>query len=179
MSGLPLNIDLQQILLHILNFVLLTGGMYFLLYSPVKKFMDTRRAYYQSLEDKAEGKLVELDGLKEEYQSKMSKLTNELGEERKKVLSSAQEEADRVLSEAEKEKQRILDQADREGRDRKERIVEEARGEIVRLAIVATKKLLAEAGQAEKALSVDEIVQNPEGSFSRPVETGNEYGSTE
>ena len=42
--NLPLNIDLQQIFLHMLNFVILAGGLYFILYSPVKKFMDQRAA---------------------------------------------------------------------------------------------------------------------------------------
>ena len=31
---MPLNINLQQILLHALNFVILFGAMYFLLYKP-------------------------------------------------------------------------------------------------------------------------------------------------
>ncbi len=30
--NIPLNIDWQQILLHLLNFVILAGGLYFLLY---------------------------------------------------------------------------------------------------------------------------------------------------
>ena len=30
--NIPLNIDWQQILLHVLNFVILFGGLYFLLY---------------------------------------------------------------------------------------------------------------------------------------------------
>ena len=42
--SLPLNIDFQQILLHMLNIVLLFGGLYLLLYKPVKKFMDERAA---------------------------------------------------------------------------------------------------------------------------------------
>ena len=40
--NLPLNIDVQQILLHIFNFVILAVGLYFLLYKPVKQFMDNR-----------------------------------------------------------------------------------------------------------------------------------------
>jgi len=35
---MPLNINLQQILLFALNFVILFGAMYFLLYKPVKSF---------------------------------------------------------------------------------------------------------------------------------------------
>ena len=40
---MPLNIDWQQILLHLLNFVILAGGLYFLLYKPVKNFMLARK----------------------------------------------------------------------------------------------------------------------------------------
>ena len=44
---MPLNIDFQQVLLHMLNFVILFGGMYFILYGPVKKFMDARTEEYK------------------------------------------------------------------------------------------------------------------------------------
>ena len=35
--NIPLNIDFQQILLHLLNFAILGGGLYLLLYKPVKQ----------------------------------------------------------------------------------------------------------------------------------------------
>ena len=45
--NIPLNIDWQQILLHLLNFVILAGGLYLLLYKPVLAFMEKRQAYYR------------------------------------------------------------------------------------------------------------------------------------
>lgn len=42
--GVPLNIDWQQILLHLFNFLILAGGLYLLLYKPVKAFMEKRRS---------------------------------------------------------------------------------------------------------------------------------------
>ena len=36
---MPLNINWQQILLHLLNLVILAVGLYLILYKPVKKFM--------------------------------------------------------------------------------------------------------------------------------------------
>ena len=48
---MPLNINLQQILLHALNFVILFGAMYFLLYKPVKSFMDSRKAHYEKMDE--------------------------------------------------------------------------------------------------------------------------------
>ena len=41
--GVPLNIDWQQILLHMFNLIILTGGLYFLLYQPVTAFMKKRQ----------------------------------------------------------------------------------------------------------------------------------------
>ena len=46
---MTLNINLQQILLHALNFVILFGALYFLLYKPVRDFMDSRKAHYEKM----------------------------------------------------------------------------------------------------------------------------------
>ena len=37
--NIPLNIDWQQILLHFFNFSILVGGLYLLLFKPVKSFI--------------------------------------------------------------------------------------------------------------------------------------------
>ena len=60
--NIPLNIDWQQILLHLLNFVILAGGLYLLLYKPVKAFMEKRQAYYQEQDRQAAEKLVRRAG---------------------------------------------------------------------------------------------------------------------
>ena len=49
--NIPLNIDWQQIILHLLNFAILAGGLYFLLYHPVRKFMDQREEHYRQMEN--------------------------------------------------------------------------------------------------------------------------------
>ena len=60
MSGLPLNIEIQQIFLHMLNFVILAGGLYFLLYKPVCAFINKRTEYFANLEN--EIKRLKLNG---------------------------------------------------------------------------------------------------------------------
>ena len=47
--NIPLNIDWQQILLHLFNFSILVGGLYLLLFKPVKNFMDKRTKHYQDM----------------------------------------------------------------------------------------------------------------------------------
>ena len=59
--NIPLNIDWQQILLHLLNFVILAGGLYLLLYKPVKAFMEKRQQYYQEQDAKAAKTLADAE----------------------------------------------------------------------------------------------------------------------
>ncbi len=56
---MPLNIDWQQILLHMFNFVILFAVLYFLLYQPIKSFMEKRIKYYETREREIEEKLLE------------------------------------------------------------------------------------------------------------------------
>ena len=48
--NIPLNIDWQQILLHLFNFAILFAILYFLLYKPVKDFMAKREEYYKNMD---------------------------------------------------------------------------------------------------------------------------------
>ena len=85
---MPLNINLQQILLHWMNLSILTGGLYFLLFKPVKQFMDKRAAYYQQLEEQASDKLAQAERLKAEAQAKLEAADDEIHDERMPPRSS-------------------------------------------------------------------------------------------
>ncbi len=80
--SIPLNIDWQQILLHLFNFAILSGGLYLLLYRPVKAFMDQRQAYYQNLHQEAEQLKEQADRMKVDYQSKMSQVEADMARRR-------------------------------------------------------------------------------------------------
>ena len=67
--GVPLNIDWQQILLHLFNFLILFGGLYLLLYRPVKAFMDKRTAYYADMDAEAKRKLADAERQEKQYQT--------------------------------------------------------------------------------------------------------------
>ena len=140
--NIPLNIDWQQILLHLFNFAILAGGLYFLLYKPVKSFMDKRTAYYQEIEKEAAEKMKQAREHEEEYRRRLE--TADLEIERKKTLASqdAEKLAEITLDEAKKQKEQIIAQAREEGRREKERFLQDAKEEIVELAMVATAKML-------------------------------------
>ena len=64
---MPLNIDFQQIFLHLLNFTLLFAILYYLLYKPVKDFMAKREAYYADMDKEA--RTIALNEYKKKHQS--------------------------------------------------------------------------------------------------------------
>ena len=100
--NIPLNIDWRQILLHLFNFAILAGGLYILLYRPVKNFMKQREDYYQGLRDDAEQVKEQAEQLKTQYETQ---------------LSQADEAIDRKKAEAEQELEQLRERelADAQG----------------------------------------------------------------
>ena len=69
---MPLNIDIVQILLHMLNFVILAGGLTILLFKPVSKFLAERQAHFEQIARENAEKAQENEELKAEYEKKLA-----------------------------------------------------------------------------------------------------------
>ena len=100
MTGLPLNIDWQQILLHLFNFTILFGALYILLYKPVKDFMSRRTAYYAEMDSKAEDALKEAESSRDAYDEKIKAFDDEVRAERAKVGQEMAALRDKELAQA-------------------------------------------------------------------------------
>ena len=136
--NLPLNIDLQQIFLHMLNFVILAGGLYFILYSPVKKFMDQRAARYAEMDAAAAQKLAEAEKLAAGHQAQLDKLEDELRERRAESQKIAQAAAQQQLDRAQQQADQIIAAA----RKNAESIaLTDSQKELKELAMAAAEKL--------------------------------------
>ena len=138
---MPLNIDWQQILLHWMNLVILTGGLYFLLYKPVKQFMEKREAYYRELEEQAAGKLREAEELKAVYQAKLDGAEDEIRQARTKAQAQIQQSIEEQRAKA----QQIVAKAHIEAAGIRERIIQDSQREIRDLTAKAVKKLTVKA----------------------------------
>ena len=144
--NIPLNINWQQILLHLLNFAILAGGLYFLLYAPVKKFMAQRILHYQEMEDDARKKVSEAEQLKEDYAGRLKEAEQEIYTLRAKAMRSAKEQSDLQLEKASKQAETILAEAKRSAEHSREKVMQEAQKELKDLAVTATEKLLLKSG---------------------------------
>lgn len=131
---MPLNINFQQILLHLFNFVLLFAILYFLLYKPVRDFMAKRSASIEMLNDDAAAKLKEAEELKEEYAEKLENISSELEHRRNEAEHEAAEIKAKKIKEAEAEADRIVADARRRAEAEREKILKDTNSEIVELA---------------------------------------------
>lgn len=145
---MPLNIDWKQILLHLFNFVLLFAILFFLLYRPVKKFMDKRVQYYKDMDDDANKKLADAEELKQTYEEKLSVVDEEIAQKKQDADRLAVKERQEAMDRAEKEAAEIVSRAKVEGEAEKKKIVDGAQAEIVGLVAKAYKKAASDPSAA-------------------------------
>ena len=142
MNGVPLNLDWQQILLHLLNFVILFAILYFLLYKPVRNFMDKRKAAYQEMEDQANADRKEAESLKEEYAARLEEAEAEIAKMKRESFDAAEKRAKDITRNAETEAAEILSKARTQAEAERGRIIDEAGDQIKVLAKDAAKKAI-------------------------------------
>lgn len=142
----PLNIDPQQILLHWMNLAILTGGLYFLLFKPVKQFMEQREAHYRELDQQAADKLAQAERLQAECQDKLDHADEEIRQERVRAQQAAAQAAQEQLEQAEEQARHIVAKAHAEAEQSRERAIRESQKEVRELAAKAAKKLAAHPG---------------------------------
>jgi len=139
--NIPLNIDWQQILLHWMNLVILTGGLYFLLYKPVRQFMEKREAHYRELDEQTARKLEEAEALKAAYQAKLDGAEEEIRQTRAKAQAAVQQSVEEQMAQA----KQIVAKAQAEAASSRERVMRESQRELRELTAAAVKKLTVKA----------------------------------
>ena len=140
--NIPLNIDWQQILLHLLNFAILAGGLYLLLFKPVKAFMEKRESYYQNMDSEAKQKLQDAEALKDSYTRQLDSAAQEIAQKKADAQKAIEASRSEQLKAAKDEADRIL-QAARANTEREhDKMLRDAQKEMANLAVTAAEKLL-------------------------------------
>ena len=142
MNGIPLNIDFQQILLHLFNVVILFAILFFLVYKPVKNFMDKRKQEYLDMDKEAENKVKEANELKEEYEEKLRQSEAEIKAMRSEASRDALEKAHAIEEEARDHAEKILELARMQADNEKDKILGSAGEEVAKLAKDAASRAM-------------------------------------
>ena len=160
---MPLNIDFVQVLLHLLNFVILAGGLTLLVYKPVMKFLDARKAHFEALAEQNQAAKEESDRLQKAYASRLADAEAEIAEQRQKAERESAETAKAYLDTAREKAAAILSAAEAEAETRRAQILDSAQTEIGELVLEATQKLLSgTADPARTGALYDEFLRRAE-----------------
>ena len=157
LSGIPLNIDWRQILLHLLNLVILFLILYFLLYNPVKKFMEKRKKHYEEQNAESEAKLADAKANKEKYEKLLTNAEEEIAEKKRAAIADARAESEKIIKSAEEESSSILKKAAAKAEDIKKQAHEQAKEELSDVIEKAAKEKI------EKACTVDGFLSENNG----------------
>ncbi len=147
---LPLNIDFVQILLHMLNFVILAGGLTLLLFKPVSKFLAERKEYFEKIAKENEAKAAENEQLKAEYEKKLAEAEVTIEQMQADARKNSAEEAKAYIDDAKEKAAAVIKAAEQEAEHRRSQILDSAQTEIGELVIEATRKLILESSTPER-----------------------------
>lgn len=139
---MPLNIDWQQILLHLLNFAILFTILYFLLYSPVKKFMKKREDYYKHMDESADKVLADAQAAKAQYEEKLANSDKEIEQKQKESFDSLNASIAEQREEAAKDAEKIIESAKKKAIKERENILQKTQSEIGELATKMAEKIV-------------------------------------
>ncbi len=147
--NLPLNIDWQQILLHLFNFVILFAILYFLLYKPVKEFMEKRVEHYKKLDDDTKSNLEASEKTKAEYMQRLATVEDEISKKRQKAHKELEQSGAGILKQAEKEAGIIVEEAHRTLERERAKMLRQAQNEISSMVVSATEKIVLQSSTSE------------------------------
>ena len=134
MEGLSkLGIDLWSILIYILNTGLLLLVLTYVLYKPILKFLDERRAQIKSSVEEAQNLKVELDKKSTEVEAATEKAETELKKEMENLRKFTEEQRAKLTTEMEKARGDMLAKAEEDINRRKGEILKEAEVETLEL----------------------------------------------
>lgn len=143
---MPLNIDLQQILLHLFNLVFLFGILYILLYKPVHDFMDKREEEYRQRDSKTKEALSDAERLKSEYETKLADAERETAQERANISAAAESAREKIISDAHDRASQIVEDARDKARKEHDRLIARAQTEIADYVSKAAEKIVMKDG---------------------------------
>lgn len=146
---MPLNINFQQILLHLFNFVLLFGIMYFLLYKPVKDYMDKRAKEYEEADKNSHDDLEEASNIKKQYEEKLSNADAEAASIKADAMREAEAEREKIIATANEKADEIVEKARKRAEGEAERIMTEAKKELAGYVTDIAEKIVQDSEDPE------------------------------
>lgn len=145
---MPLNIDWQQILLHLFNFAILFFALYFILYKPVRDFMDKREQMYIDRETDSNKKLEDANKAKAEYEQLLQNAESDAANYKKSAEQQAAADAEAIREQARADAEQIIEKARATAELERNEILKSTRREIAKTAAMMAEKIVSDSDTA-------------------------------
>ena len=154
---MPLNIDWQQILLHLFNFAILFFALYFILYKPVRDFMDKREQMYIDRETDSNKKLEDANKAKAEYEQLLQNAESDASFSdcekaaywyKKSAEQQAAADAEAIREQARADAEQIIEKARATAELERNEILKSTRREIAKTAAMMAEKIVTDSDTA-------------------------------
>ena len=141
-AGNPLQIQPLNILYHIINLIILVALLRWLLYKPVKKFMDKRKAEITAVTEQNNKMTEEVAAVKKQYAGMVEEAKTQAAKMAEESTKAAKEHAESILAEANRHAKELLENAKLEAAEEKRRSLEEIKQQVAVVGVEIAKKLL-------------------------------------
>lgn len=153
-------IETNTFLAQTVNFILLIGILYYLLYKPVRQFMDQRTAEIEGQIRSAEENQKAAEALRLE----LERQTQESRQQARQFLDEATKRAEQVqaqlIAEARAEAQTIIEKAREAAQREKEQAWKELKQQAGELSLLLASKVISESlDQAKHQSLIDETIR--------------------
>ena len=148
-----------SIMLHILNAAILFAAVYFLMFKPVRKFMDARRQGIMKEIEEAGALRAQADAAANAIQSKRDEALAELAAQMARDREQARERSEGMIEAAQREARRIIESARKEADEIYANNTETMREFAVSLAVdISAKVLDREVSARDNSRLIDEFL---------------------
>ncbi|MEA5059680.1 MAG: F0F1 ATP synthase subunit B [Candidatus Pelethousia sp.] len=158
-----MQLNVSDIILHLVNIVVLYLLLRLLIYKPVRKFMDNRAARVQAQMDEATRINEEAHQKQAEYEQRLAAMEEEASNKMQEANRAASEAAAAITAQAQEEAKTILEQAQTEADQQRETIQRQVRPQIVDISVDIAEKLLGrEVSREDNRALIDSFFQSQE-----------------
>lgn len=149
-----------EILFHTVNLLILIVALRFLLYKPIKNIIANHKKKLDDVFEENKKLEKEAAEAKEKYDSMIEQAKTEMAEASKEAAENARKQSEETIAEAKKQAANIIESAARETEAEKERMKNDYRETVGRLAVdIAGKVLEREISQKDNEKIIDECLE--------------------
>lgn len=138
-----LGLEWQSIVLHLFNLVILTVGLYSLLFKPVKRMVKERQAKIKKIEKENTELNDEVKKMKESTEAVLSDAKKEAAVIHENAVKVANQKADDIVSSARKEAKSLIERTEQEMEEEHRKLQKDIEQQITDVSLAVAEKILS------------------------------------